>query len=88
MPPEDSKILEINQHKKCDKALFIIYSDLEFLKEKINGCKNNPENSSTAKVGQHIPSSFSMSAITSFQSAQNKHDICRDKDCMKKFCES
>ena len=55
MPPEDSKILEINQHKKCDKALFIIYSDLEFLKEKINGCKNNPENSSTAKVGQHIP---------------------------------
>ena len=28
-----------------------------------------------------------MSAICSFRSTENKHDIYRGKDCMKKFCE-
>ena len=27
-----------------------------------------------------------MSKISSFRSIENKHDVCRDKDCMKKFC--
>ena len=26
--------------------------------EKIDGCKNNPENSSTTNVSEHIPSGF------------------------------
>ena len=56
--------------------------------EKIDGCENNPENSSTARVGGHIPSGFSMSAIWSFKNLENKHDVYRGKDCMKKFCES
>ena len=29
MLSEDSKILEFNQYKKSDKALFAIYADLE-----------------------------------------------------------
>ena len=29
-----------------------------------------------------------MSAISSFRSIENKHDMYRGKDCMKKFCES
>ena len=36
--------------------------------EKIDGCKNNPENSYTTKVSKHIPSSFPMSIISSFRS--------------------
>ena len=48
--------------------------------------KNNPENSSKTKVNEHIPSGFSLSKISSFRSIENKHDACRDKDCMKKFC--
>ena len=28
-----------------------------------------------------------MSAISSVKSIENKYDTCRDKDCMKKFCE-
>ena len=51
----------------------------------MDGCKNNPENQSTTKVGNHIPSSFSMSAILSFKDVENKHDVYRGKDCMKKF---
>ena len=43
--------------------------------EKIDGCKNNPENSSTAIVTEHIPSGFSMSIISSFKGIENEHDI-------------
>ena len=55
--------------------------------QKIDGYKNNPENLSTTNVRKHIPSDFSMSTISSFRSIENKHDVYRGKDCMKKFCE-
>ena len=87
MPSEDTKILEFNQYQKSAKVPFIIYADLECIIETIDGCKNNPENSSTSKVGERIPSGFSMCTISSFRSIENKHDIHRGKDCMKKFCE-
>ena len=67
MPSEDTKILEFNQYQKSDKAPFIIYVDLESMIEKIDGCKNDPENSSTTKVSKHIPSGFSMSTISSLK---------------------
>ena len=56
MPFEDTKIFEFNQYQKSDKAPFIIFRDLECLLEKIDRCKNNPENSSTTKVSEHVPS--------------------------------
>ena len=101
MSSEDTKILEFNQYQKPDKATFIIYAGLECIVEKIDGCKNNPEYSSTAlmhiqhifmysstKVSEYILSGFSMSAISSFRSTENKLDVYKGKDCMKKFCES
>ena len=63
MPPEDTKILEFNQYQKSDKTPFVIYTDLECLIEKTDGCKNNPENPSTTKLSEHIQSGFSMSTI-------------------------
>ena len=45
MPSDNTKIL------KFDKALFMIYTDLKYLIEKIDGCKNNLENLFTTKVG-------------------------------------
>ena len=66
MSPGDTEILESNQYQKSDKASFIIYADLEFIIEKIHGCEKNPENSSTTKVSEHIPSGFSISTISSF----------------------
>ena len=65
MPFEENKILEFNKYQKSDNAPCITYSDLECLTEKVNGCKNNPENSSATNVGEHIPSGFSMSPISS-----------------------
>ena len=71
MPSEDTKILEFNQYPKFDKAPIIICADLECL------------------IGflKHIPSGFSMSTISSFKNIENKYDVYRGKDCMKKFCE-
>ena len=43
-------LLEFNHYQKYDKTLFITCTDLERLLEKINGCKINPENSSTTTV--------------------------------------
>ena len=53
---------------------------------KTDGCKNNPQISFPTKVSKHIPSSFSMSTISSFKSIETKHDVWRGKDSMKKFC--
>ena len=80
MPSEDT------QYQKSDKASLIIYAHLECIIEKIAGCKNNPENVSTKKVSQHIPSGFSMPAILSFRSIENKNNVYRSNDYMKKVC--
>ena len=84
MPSENTKILEFNQYQKLGKAPFVTYADLQCLIEKRGECKNNPENSSTTRVNEHIPLSFSISTISSFRSIENKHDVYRDKDFMKK----
>ena len=46
-------------------------------KQKIDGCKNIPEKStsSTKKVGEHIPSGFLVSTISSFKTRENIHDV-------------
>ena len=58
-----TKILEFNLYQKSDKVPFIPHAELECLIRKIDGCKNNPENSSTTKVSKHIPTGFLMSTI-------------------------
>ena len=63
MPSEDTKILEFNQYQKFDKAPFIIYADLECLKEKVDGCKNNLKSSFITKDGKNIESGFSISTV-------------------------
>ena len=83
MPSEDTKILEFNQYQKSDKATFIIHADLECIIDKIDGCKNNPENSYTAKVTEHIPSCFAMSTILSFRNIENKHNLYRGKAALQ-----
>ena len=75
MLSEDTKILEFNQYKKSDKAPFFIFADREYLIEKIDGCKNNPENSSTTKASEHISSDALMSTTWAFKSLENKHDV-------------
>ena len=72
-------VIKRKTSKKSNKKSSII--------KKINGCKNNPENSFTTKVRKRIPLGFSMSAISLLRSKENKHVVNRGKNCMKKFCE-
>ena len=67
---------------------YITYADIESLIKKADGCAQNKENSSTAKIGEYIPCGHSMSTIWVFNHIKNKHSIYRGKDFMKKFCES
>ena len=65
--PEDTKISEFNQYQKSHKAPFITYANLECIIEKIDGCKNNPENLNKTRAIQYTPSGCSMSRISSFR---------------------
>ena len=85
MPSEKDKILEFNQYIKSDKMPYIVYADMESLVKKIDGCANNPENSLTTKIGEHIPCGCSMPTIWAFDHIENKHTLYRGNDCMKSF---
>ena len=72
MPSKGTKVLELNQYHKSTKPSFIIYADLASLIEKTDGHKNKPEESSTTKVSEHVPSGFSMSIISSFKDVEKR----------------
>ena len=86
MLSKKNNILQFNQYMKSEKMSYIIYTNLESLIKKIDGCENSPEKSSTTKMSKHIPCRYSMSAIWAFDNIENKHSLYRGEDCLKKFC--
>ena len=48
---------------KSDKIPYIVYADIESLIRKIDACSNNPEKSSTTKIGEHISCEYSITTI-------------------------
>ena len=72
----------------ADKMPYIIYVDLLSLIKKVNACANNSEKTSTIKIGKHVPSGYSLSAIWEFYHIENKYTLYRGEDCTKTFCES
>ena len=48
----------MNHYQKSNKALLITCTDNECIIENIDGCKNNPENSSGKKPSEDIPSGY------------------------------
>ena len=86
MPPEKDNILEFNQYIKSDKIPYIIYAGIKSLFRKKDGCANNPQNSSTTKIGEHIHCGDSMSTVWKFDHIEDKDTSYRGKDCLKKVC--
>ena len=86
MPAKDNNIIKYNHGEKSMKVLFIIYTDLECLLEKMSTCINNPNESSTTKMNKRTPSGYSIFTSCSFDESKNKLNHYRGKDCMKKFC--
>ena len=82
MRSEKDNIPEFNQYMKPEKMSSIIYPDIESLIKKIDGCKNNSENSLITKIGKHISCGNSLSTVWSFYHIENKHT--HGKDCMKR----
>ena len=67
---------------------YILYADIESWIEKIDGCANNPGNSSAIKKGENILCGYSMSTKCAFDNIENKHTSYRGEGCIKKFCTS
>ena len=86
MPSEKGKILEFKYYMNSNKMPYVIYADIESLIKKRYGCENNPEKSSSTKIGEHISCGYSMPIIWRFGLLGYKHTLYRWKDCMKKFC--
>ena len=85
LPTQKDNTLIFNQYIKSDKTQCIIYADLKSLIKIINNCKNNPEKSSTIKVGEHILWGYSMPTIWALDNIENKHSLYRGEDSMKNF---
>ena len=65
------------------KVPFIIYADVESLLEKMSTCHNNQKKSSTTNINR--ASGNSLFTNCSFDTAKNKLDCYRGKECMKGF---
>ena len=85
MPSEMDNILKLNQYMKSDKMPYIIYANIESLIKKTDGTENNPANSSTTKIGEHIPCGYSIT--TNWSHRKQTYFFC-GKGCTKKFCNS
>ena len=85
MLSEKDNILKFNQYMKSDKMPYIIHTKIESLLKRIDRCADNPENSSTTKVREHIPCGYLMSTIWVFNNIENKHTFYYEEGCMKSF---
>ena len=85
MPSKYDNILGFNQYVKPDRMPHIIYTDIESLVKKIDGCANNPEYYTITKRCEHILCRYSMST---FDYTENKHTLYNGKNCLKKFSKS
>ena len=65
------------------KILFIIYVDMDSLRDKID-TYSNPEKSSITKINKHAASGYSLFMHCSFDVTKNKH--YSDKNSMKSLC--
>ena len=63
MPSEISNILEFNKYVKLDQIPYTIYAEIESLIKNIGGYANNPEKSSTTKLGEDSSCWHSISTI-------------------------
>ena len=84
MPFEDTKIWKFNQHQKTDQSPFI-YGYLECVIETIDGCKTK---NSWKSIHNKIRWTYSIRFFTISNIVKNKHDVCKGKESMGKFCES
>ena len=77
MPSKNTKILQFNYYQKSDKIPCTIYVAFKTLIKTVDGCRNSSEKSSRAKVDEHIPCVYPISAIWTFDGIENKHVVLK-----------
>lgn len=89
LPTEEDKWLNYKDIRKQLKVPYIIYADFESLLQPIQGCDNNPENSSTIKTTKHIPSGFAYKVVglTPEITKEKEPVVYRGVDAADKFVE-
>ena len=80
MPNEDNKTLKYNHGEKSKRVPFIIYADLECLREKMHSCHNNSEKSYTEKKTNHTASGYSLFPNCLFDATKNNLNCYRGKE--------
>ena len=83
MPKKGKIILKYNYGENSVKIVFIIYTDIESLLERIDTCHSNPKSSS--KVKKHTACGYLLLMHCSFDTTKSKHDYYRVEYCMKSF---
>ena len=73
MPKQFNKTLKYNYGEKSVKTPFVIYTDLERLKQLL--CQNNPNESYFERKAIYDPSGYSLSLVSSFDLKQNKRSF-------------
>ena len=64
---------------------FVIYADLESILEKISGCENDPQKSSTIKINKHTASGYSLFSHCLFDKTKNELDYYRGINFIRNF---
>ena len=59
---------------------YAIYANIKCLVKKIDSCENNPQISSTRKIGEHSPCGYLLSTIWGFSQIVNKLFLYCGKD--------
>ena len=82
---KEGSVLKYIPGEKSIRTTFVIYADLKSILEKINGCKNDLEKSSTIKVNKHTASGCSLFSHCLVDRTKNKVDYYRGKNYMRIF---
>ena len=75
--PKKGSVLKYIPGEKSVMTPFVIYVDSESIAEKIIGCENDPEKSSTVKENKHAASGYSLFSHCLFDKTKNKLDYYR-----------
>ena len=70
--------------KKLDKTQFLVFANPVSLVKNFE-LKNNPTNLSITKLDEPIQSGLSMFTMSLFKKIENRHDVYKGKNHMKKF---
>ena len=74
---DENKILEIARYFKSTGPPFLIHANLQSLIKK---------QMDVTTIQNNYIIGYLMSMICAFDDTKNEHDVCREKDCMKKSC--